>query len=321
MARVFISYAREDSDIALRLCSDLRTAGATPWIDSEQLLPGQDWKSEIRNAIRSSDYFVVIFSKNSIGKRGFFQNEVRLALDELAQMPPARISLIPCRLDDVEIHQQPLKDLHWLDLFPSYTDGLEKLKRSLDLSSGNYDDSEESRELHRQADQNLLKYKLAQAEQILNDPVLFSNPTWVSSALLNTTKTKRRLYETITRIQKNIPMFSYDISEIGGGRFVLRFKHIRELDSFANELERQLNNEGVSLLKARTKKDDIPEGSSALVIPPYEREGALIRGSSGRSVLVTSQGAYDVNTGEKVSDEELANLSPSSGFNVGRKKD
>ena len=42
----------------------------------------------------------------------------------------------------------------------------------------------------------------------------------------------------------------------------------------------------------------------------------MIRGSNGRSVYVSSEGAFDADTGEKLSDEELENLSPGGGFYV-----
>ena len=43
---VFISYAREDSDAAKRLKKDLKDAGLNPWLDKEELLPGQNWLPE-----------------------------------------------------------------------------------------------------------------------------------------------------------------------------------------------------------------------------------------------------------------------------------
>jgi hypothetical protein len=41
-ARVFISYAREDQEIAKRLYEDLKRTGVEPWIDCHELIPGQD---------------------------------------------------------------------------------------------------------------------------------------------------------------------------------------------------------------------------------------------------------------------------------------
>jgi hypothetical protein len=51
--KVFISYAREDVGPARRLFNSLTEAGAEPWLDVENLLPGQHWELEIEKAISS----------------------------------------------------------------------------------------------------------------------------------------------------------------------------------------------------------------------------------------------------------------------------
>ncbi|MDM8550085.1 toll/interleukin-1 receptor domain-containing protein [Desulfobacterales bacterium HSG2] len=56
--KVFISYAREDIEIAGRLYDDLKSAGVTPWMDEKDLLPGQDRKVHITKAIWNCKYFI-----------------------------------------------------------------------------------------------------------------------------------------------------------------------------------------------------------------------------------------------------------------------
>ena len=53
--QVFISYAREDRAMARRLYADLQQAGVAPWLDVENLLPGQRWRIMINQAIRHSN--------------------------------------------------------------------------------------------------------------------------------------------------------------------------------------------------------------------------------------------------------------------------
>ena len=59
-AKVFISYAREDWETAKRLYDDLSRAGVRPWLDSEELLPGQNWISAIDRAIRESSAILIL---------------------------------------------------------------------------------------------------------------------------------------------------------------------------------------------------------------------------------------------------------------------
>lgn len=129
--KIFISYAREDAQTARRLFSDLRRRGYDPWLDTESLLPGQDFKRTIRRAIKESTFVLVLISSKSVNKRGFFQAEVKEALAVFNEIPPGDVFLIPVRLDGSTPRHEQLKSIHWVDLFPSYEDGFPKLAASL----------------------------------------------------------------------------------------------------------------------------------------------------------------------------------------------
>jgi|SRR5689334_2620051 len=131
--RPFISYAREDRVLALQLYRDLRAKGAHPWIDIEDLLGGEDWKLAISAAIGKSSHFIALISAKSVSKQGYVQKELRQALDLLDTFPPGEVFLIPVRLDASEPRHGRLADLHWIDLFPDYSDGLRRLLRSVRL--------------------------------------------------------------------------------------------------------------------------------------------------------------------------------------------
>ncbi len=45
--KVFISYAKEDYETALKLYNDLKQVGVTPWLDKKDLLPGANWENRI----------------------------------------------------------------------------------------------------------------------------------------------------------------------------------------------------------------------------------------------------------------------------------
>ena len=127
---VFISYAREDSNAAKRLHNDLRSAGLSPWLDKESLIAGQNWKIAINKAIKKSRYFIPIFSSISVAKRGYVQKEFRYALDVLDEFPESQIFVIPVRLDDCEIPYEKLKDIEYVDLFPDWGRGLQRIGTS-----------------------------------------------------------------------------------------------------------------------------------------------------------------------------------------------
>jgi sulfatase modifying factor 1 len=129
--RVFISYAREDRVMAQRIFHDLKRNGVDPWLDIENLKVGQNWKLEIGKAIENCDYFLALLSSQSVSKRGYVQKELKKALDILGEFPKSRIFFIPARLDECEPIDEELKDLHWVDLFPSYKEGIAKIIRDI----------------------------------------------------------------------------------------------------------------------------------------------------------------------------------------------
>ncbi len=131
--QVFISYAKEDKGIAVKLYHNLKERGVAVWLDSEDLLVGQDWEYEIGNAIRKSRFFIALLSNCSISKRGFVQKELKEAMDVLDEFPPDQPFVLPVRIAACKPTHKKLECIHWADLFPSYDDGLKQILRVLKL--------------------------------------------------------------------------------------------------------------------------------------------------------------------------------------------
>ncbi len=131
-SRVFISYAREDIDYARKMFDALIKTSYEPWLDSQCLLPGQHWEPTIEHAIRESRYFLALISSRSSAKRGYVQKEISKALDILAQVPENEIFLIPARLDECEPTHSALRKVQWVDLFPSWEAGMERIMRAFE---------------------------------------------------------------------------------------------------------------------------------------------------------------------------------------------
>ena len=52
--QVFLCHSSEDKAAVRRVYDDIVSFGYSPWLDELRLLPGQDWKAEIRKAIRKT---------------------------------------------------------------------------------------------------------------------------------------------------------------------------------------------------------------------------------------------------------------------------
>jgi hypothetical protein len=134
-ARIFISYAREDSPAAIRLFKSLEKHGYAPWLDRRKLLPGQDWPRRIDDAIASSDFFIPCFSTKSVRKRGTFQAEIRFALDCARRMPLDEVFLIPVRIDDCSVPERIRQETQFVDLFPDWQAGFARVVEIIERQS------------------------------------------------------------------------------------------------------------------------------------------------------------------------------------------
>ena len=99
------------------------------WWDKQNLLFGDKWESRIKSEIASSDYFIIILSKNALENKGYIHKELKIALEEKDLFPADKRFIIPILLDDCGI-PEVLKDLHCLQV-TSEPDWYSKLKESL----------------------------------------------------------------------------------------------------------------------------------------------------------------------------------------------
>jgi len=156
LSKVFISYAKEDTDIAKILYNDLNSCGVQTWIDCENLLPGQNWKITIEKAIKECSYFIALLSSNSVSKTGFIQNELKISLDILSSIPPNKIFVIPVRVDECIPSDDRLKYIHWADLFPLYEKGFKKLLQVLAFDDDLHIDNEGFKNRNENSTQRLV---------------------------------------------------------------------------------------------------------------------------------------------------------------------
>lgn len=126
--QAFLCHSSGDKPIVRDLYQRLKTYNVDPWLDEENLLPGQDWEQEIRKAVRSSDVVIVCLSPGSISKTGFVQKEIKFALDIADEQPEGSIYLIPVKLEDCEPPER-LNHLHWVNY--KQQDGFDKLIKAL----------------------------------------------------------------------------------------------------------------------------------------------------------------------------------------------
>jgi len=127
--RVFLCHSSGDKPAVRELYRRLEAEkGIQPWLDEEDLLPGQDWEREIRKAVAASDTVIVCISERAASKAGFLQKEIKYALDQADQQPPGTIFLIPLRLEECEVPER-FRPLQWVNYYEDQ--GYNRLMRAL----------------------------------------------------------------------------------------------------------------------------------------------------------------------------------------------
>lgn len=94
---------------------------------------------EISKIISSCSFFIALLSINSVNKTGYVQKELKKALEFLDCQPPGKVYLIPVRLDDVEPRHEEITKLHYVDMFSSWDNGMQKVKQSIGLKEADKD--------------------------------------------------------------------------------------------------------------------------------------------------------------------------------------
>lgn len=121
--KVFISYARQDIEVARNIFLELKSQGFSPWMDKPPLpyenyglLPGEFWDVRLKSEIKDAQFLIAILSSNSVQKKGYVQREFRLALDLMNEIPSDGLFLFPLLLDDCDIPAFTIGTISFHDL-------------------------------------------------------------------------------------------------------------------------------------------------------------------------------------------------------------
>ncbi len=115
--QIMLIYAKEDTQVAKEVYSLLTHAGFKAWMDIQDLLPGQIWRESVESAIEESKLLVVLLSKSAFKNSGFVREELSLALDVLEKPREGFSSLIPVRIEPIDVPVRKLKEIQWVDFF------------------------------------------------------------------------------------------------------------------------------------------------------------------------------------------------------------
>lgn len=167
--KVFLSYASQDKLLVRELSRRLVGEGwIDTWQDEKNLLPGQDWRVKIEEAVEEADVVIICLSNHSVSKEGYVQKELRYAREIALEKPEDTIFLIPLRLDDC-IVPRGLRFYQWGDFFgvqkeQTYKDLLLSLQvrhnQKLELEDQEYDSPKKTENILKELESQAIRYEL-----------------------------------------------------------------------------------------------------------------------------------------------------------------
>lgn len=133
--KIFISHASEDKDDAEFIYNFLKSNHYEPWLDFKALKVGMQWDYEIEQALRESDFIIILLSKIATNKRGYIQREIK-RMDRYAEEKLSDdIYILPILIDDCEIPRSLSKYQY---MKTSQTDFADNLVESLNFQREKY---------------------------------------------------------------------------------------------------------------------------------------------------------------------------------------
>lgn len=123
---VFISYSRQDSEVAMQICKAFDQNDISYWIDREGVVGGQSFAERIVPAIKNSKITVFISSESS-NQSPYTVKEIVIAFNNSKHIIPFRIQNISFA-DRLEFF---LCDLSWINAYENLQDRIDDLVTSI----------------------------------------------------------------------------------------------------------------------------------------------------------------------------------------------
>lgn len=107
--RVFLSYHREDKQIARLLATRLAARGIGTWLDEAEIKLGDTLMERIQRAIEEVEYVAVLISKHSLAS-SWVAKELEIAINR--ELDTKSVKVLPVLLDDSTLPEFLNRKMH-----------------------------------------------------------------------------------------------------------------------------------------------------------------------------------------------------------------
>jgi hypothetical protein len=112
--KIFLSYARKDgSELAGRLCDDLKARGFEAWLDKHRIAGGASWTDEIEQALDAAAFFLAVMT------RGSYESEICRA-EQLRALRKGKLVIPLLGQADPDVVPLHLETRNYRDLAADY---------------------------------------------------------------------------------------------------------------------------------------------------------------------------------------------------------
>jgi len=212
-ARVFICHGDEDKNTVETIYEKLKEEGYTPWMAARDIFPGEKKESVIQEAIKKSDFFLLLLSNKSIKQKGHIIKEIKMGWDISKEQLQSDIFMIPVMLEKIENNkiQDEVQGIQWVNYYEP--NGIELLQKAFQegMKRKSRTSSNGQRRVFlvapQQHDDIVSSFTIQWARQIndaigdLKDIILIS--------VLGSEAVKDRVIELLTKDQDNPGIFIY----------------------------------------------------------------------------------------------------------------
>ncbi|SRR5579871_344821 len=133
--RVFVCFSFTNKDRVEYYCKRLERDGLWVWRSYKYLLPGENWKDQIEEALRASD-IVLVFVSEDFQNTGYKHAELELALEIAKEKPRGTVFIVPIRIEMCRVPECLMRfqsvDLFRRGSYPRLLRGLRRQRRHHD---------------------------------------------------------------------------------------------------------------------------------------------------------------------------------------------
>ena len=123
--KIFLSYARKDgSELARRLCDDLKAHGFEAWLDQRRISGGASWTDEIEQALDAAAFFLAVMT------RGSYESEICRA-EQLRALRTGKLVIPLLGQPDPNVVPLHLETRNYRDLAANYAAAFAELMEDI----------------------------------------------------------------------------------------------------------------------------------------------------------------------------------------------